>query len=413
MADNPTPIPDESIPKRQAIEFVLRLGRALHESGSPANRLEDSLTAVAAHLGLTASFFSTPTSLLAAFGEEGISQRTCLLRVQPAELNLERMVRLDEIATAVARAQMTVEEGAAALDRSARAKPRYGPLTTIGAIAVASAGAAVFLGGNLPDLPAAGIIGLIVGAIAHIAYQRRELSRVVEILGGAIAAVLALLAERFIPGTQSAILTIAGVILLLPGLTLTLAMSELATRHLASGSARLTFALLVLILIALGVAAGRQIAPILPDPPAVTAAPTPGWVRLLALAIVPLAFTVIFKARPRDYTPIALAGAIGILGARIGVTLVGPDLAAGMGAFLVGAFGNLYARIWHRPSSVPKLPGIVLLVPGSLGFRSLQSFLERDTVAAIDTAFSMIIVAVSLAAGLIVANVVVQSRRLL
>jgi uncharacterized membrane protein YjjB (DUF3815 family) len=69
--------------------------------------------------------------------------------------------------------------------------------------------------------------------------------------------------------------------------------------------------------------------------------------------------------------------------------------------------------VYRRPSSVPKLPGIVLLVPGSLGFRSLQSFLERDTVAAIDTAFSMIVVAVSLAAGLVVSNVMVPSRKTL
>jgi uncharacterized membrane protein YjjP (DUF1212 family) len=412
---SPTPSahPDEPIPKRQAIEFVLRLGRALHEAGTPANRLEDALSAVSTQLGVTASFFSTPTSLLAAFGDEGISQRTCLLRVQPSELNLERLVRIDEIATAVGRAEMSAEDGASALGRIALARPRYGPLTTIGAGAVASAGASVFLGGNLPDLGAAGVVGLVVGAIAYHGYQRRELSRVVEIAGGAIAAVLALIAERTIPGAQSAVITVSGVILLLPGLALTLAMSELATRHLASGSARLVYALMILILIALGVAIGRQVAPLLPPLERIPASPMPGWAGLLALVLVPLAFTIIFKARPRDYIPIAVAGVIGITGAAIGARTIGPDLAAGMGAFLVGAFGNVYARVYRRPSSVPKLPGIVLLVPGSLGFRSLQSFLERDTVAAIDTAFSMIVVAVSLAAGLVVSNVMVPSRKTL
>jgi hypothetical protein len=47
-----------------------------------------------------------------------------------------------------------------------------------------------------------------------------------------------------------------------------------------------------------------------------------------------------------------------------------------------------------------------MLVPGSVGFRSLSSFLERRTLAGIETAFSMILTAVALAAGLLIAGVI-------
>ena len=39
------------------------------------------------------------------------------------------------------------------------------------------------------------------------------------------------------------------------------------------------------------------------------------------------------------------------------------------------------------------VPGILLLVPGSVGFRSLTSLIERQAVAGIETAFSMILTA--------------------
>jgi uncharacterized membrane protein YjjB (DUF3815 family) len=52
------------------------------------------------------------------------------------------------------------------------------------------------------------------------------------------------------------------------------------------------------------------------------------------------------------------------------------------------------------------VPGILMLVPGSIGFRSLSSFLERRTLAGIETAFSMILTAVALAAGLLIAGVI-------
>lgn len=41
--------------------FVLELGRALHESGVPAYRLEEALTLVASLFHREAHFFSTPT----------------------------------------------------------------------------------------------------------------------------------------------------------------------------------------------------------------------------------------------------------------------------------------------------------------------------------------------------------------
>ncbi|MFT4516089.1 MAG: uncharacterized membrane protein YjjB (DUF3815 family) [Planctomycetota bacterium] len=48
------------------------------------------------------------------------------------------------------------------------------------------------------------------------------------------------------------------------------------------------------------------------------------------------------------------------------VSTLGAELAHFVGALLVGLFGSWYARRYRRPSSVPILPGILLMVPGSL-----------------------------------------------
>ncbi|HEX7977062.1 MAG TPA: threonine/serine exporter family protein, partial [Gemmatimonadaceae bacterium] len=53
------------------------------------------------------------------------------------------------------------------------------------------------------------------------------------------------------------------------------------------------------------------------------------------------------------------------------------------------------------------VPGILLLVPGSVGYRSMSAMMDRDTVAGIDIAFTMILTAVSLVAGLLIAGVLV------
>jgi uncharacterized membrane protein YjjB (DUF3815 family) len=60
---------------------------------------------------------------------------------------------------------------------------------------------------------------------------------------------------------------------------------------------------------------------------------------------------------------------------------------------------------------VTQVPAILLLVPGSVGYRSLTSLVERDVLFGVETAFRMVLVTVALAAGLLVARALVPARR--
>ena len=108
---------------------------------------------------------------------------------------------------------------------------------------------------------------------------------------------------------------------------------------------------------------------------------------------------------------IACAGVLGFLGAKFGGE-VGPELGAFLGAFVVGVCSNLYARALGRPASVPRIPGILMLVPGSIGFQSLTLFLADDVTAGMEAAFSAALVAVSLVGGLLGASVFYPPRKL-
>jgi len=56
-------------------------------------------------------------------------------------------------------------------------------------------------------------------------------------------------------------------------------------------------------------------------------------------------------------------------------------------------------------------PGILLLVPGSVGFRSVSFLLERDTSLGMDTALLLLTLLVSLVAGLLFGELLVSPRR--
>jgi uncharacterized membrane protein YjjB (DUF3815 family) len=57
------------------------------------------------------------------------------------------------------------------------------------------------------------------------------------------------------------------------------------------------------------------------------------------------------------------------------------------------------------------MPGIILLVPGSLGFRSFNFAFERDVMLGLDTAVAVITALIALVAGILVGNLLVSPRR--
>ena len=82
-----------------------------------------------------------------------------------------------------------------------------------------------------------------------------------------------------------------------------------------------------------------------------------------------------------------------------------------IGAFALGVLGNIYSRWLQRPAQVVVVPAMLLLVPGSLGFRAMSSLLGHQTLTGVETMFIMFVVAIAIVAGLLVANAVVSPRR--
>jgi uncharacterized membrane protein YjjP (DUF1212 family) len=396
-----------------AVAFVVTIGRALHRYGAPAHRLEDALSRVAKRLGLEAHFFVTPTGLFASF-DEGGRQQTILTRVEPGEVDLERMVLLNELVIRVVAGKVTPTEAVARVEEVEATPPRYGRALTCVCFGLVSATTARIVGGGIREIAVAGFIGLAVGLWATGVGLRPAAARIFEPLAGAFATVVALAASAYMPPVSVYLTTLAGLIILLPGLTLTVAVSELATRNLVSGAARLVGALLIFLMLGFGVIVGGGIGTRLPGarfnemPVAL-----PGWTEAVALAVTPFVLAVIFKARPRDVGWVAAGAACSFGGARLGTLLLGPEFGVCVGALLLGVGSNLAARWRDRPSAVLTVPGLMLIVPGSVGFGSVSSFLNENVVTGVEAGFHMSMIVVSLVTGLLLAGAIVPPRRAL
>jgi uncharacterized membrane protein YjjP (DUF1212 family) len=405
------PADESAIGSRDAVGFVLRLGRALHVYGIPAHRLEEVMEKTAERLGLRGQFFSTPTAIFASFGRQD-EQRTFLMRVTPGEVNLGKIAELDDVTTGVLRGALDPAEGSKRIDHIQAEPHSYGPALTTIAFSLASASASRFLGGGLKEIAASALIGLVIGLLSLFVGKYQSFGKVFEFVAAGAASVLAGSLTLVIGSYAVSNATLAGLIVLMPGLTLTIALIELSTRNLSSGTSRLSGAFVIFLSIGFGVAVGGAIANLLLGDPAVArATPLPAWTEALALVTMPIALTILLRAQFRDTVWIVIAGALAVGGSRLGVKFFGPEMGVFLGALTVGVASNWYARLLDRPAIITEVPGIMLLVPGSVGFRGLAALMDEKTISGIDTSFKMILTAVALVAGTLMANIVAPPRR--
>lgn len=403
-----------SLAPEGALDFALRLGRSLHEHGTPSHRLEAALAAVCTSLGVTGHFFSTPTALFVSIQRAGLTPEVHLLKVQNRGVDLGRLAELADVSARVTKAELTYAEGLRRIEAIEAAPSRYRRRALAPAYAVNSAAACILFGGGWREALVALAIGLITALLSFVTPREGGEWRAFEPTAAFCAALVATLAASWFGAFSIPVTILAGLIALLPGYTLTVSIAELANRHLASGSARLTGAGMSFLGLGFGVALGNRVAAwALGVVPGGEAIRLPFEALFLALPIAAVSFAILFKTRKRDIPWIVVASIAGFFGARFGAVWLGPELGSFLGAFLVASISNLYARFLHRPAVVPLFPALMLLVPGTIGLRSFTSMLEQDVVSGVQTAFHMVLVAVALVAGLLIANDVVPAKRAL
>lgn len=389
-----------------APEFLETLARALHVYGLPSHRLEETLTRMSQALGVDAQFLVTPTAVISSVGDT-----THLTRVDQGQTNLERLADLNDIMIRVGKHEIEPSEGTRCIrDLEARAA-RYGAPTTLVAFVLASATAAILFGGGWRESAGAGTIGGLIGLLSVVSGRSVRLERLVPVLAGLLAALVAQYFATIFQPMFAFLATLAGLIILIPGLSLTIAMNELAHNHLVSGTARLMGSTMMFLQLGFGAAMGWRLAPVLwgptsvVDPLAVPVAAT--W---LMLPVASLAFVVLFRAHPRDYLPILLGATMSYATSRWASDALGPEVGMAFGAWVLGCVSKLIASVSRRPAAIPLLPGLLILVPGTLGIRSLQALFLQDVFLGVQTAFTMTLIAVALVTGLFLANLTLRSR---
>ena len=382
---------------RPLLKFANELAVGLRRRGAPAHRVEDTMREFTRSAGLKVGFHVLPGAILASH------KGTELLEISPGPPDLAGLDALLSVAQGVSSGQLTATEGLARIRALDARGPLYGPRITLLGFAAASATAVGFFGGGLLEMVASGLIGALCGLLISF--------RMVDVVAAALGTFGLTVAAHYLP-IAGDIALVTGIIILLPGFALTTALTELATRHLVSGTAGLAAAALTLLQLGFGVALGSRLAELIVGPAqwADAAVQLPLWCEPVALVGAALAFGVLLQARPRHLPHVLGACIVALYATQAAALVLGPELAGGAGAFGVTICANAASRRFNQPVAVWQVPGILLLVPGSLGFRSVTALLEHDILGGVEAAFSTLIGAIALVGGSLLGAAVVPAR---
>lgn len=398
----------------EKISLVMEFGSALHHFGAPSHRLEGVLNKISDRLDMPGQFFCTPTAIMASFATSK-GRRPSMTRLQPGSIELEKMILTSELGSDLINEKVSVKEAAKQLQEIVDKPNGYSIYANILSFGLISASASILLGGAYVELVISLLLGLVIGAFAIFAGLNQRVDRIFEAAAAFLAFLLAALIFAIYPQFSTQIVVISSLIVLVPGLSLTIAMEELSTMNLVSGTARLMHALILFFKIGFGIVLANQVVNwLLPNLGDFTLqADVPRYISWIALVVAPMAFTVLFKARVKDSFWIFLACLIGFVSSKTATGCFGIEMGAFIGGFFVGIASNLYSRTFDKPATVTLLPGILLLVPGSIGFKGIRSMLQQDTLTGLDLSFDMFVMAVALVAGILLANIFVPSKRYL
>ena len=404
------------------IAFLVELARRLHQYGTSAQRLEIAIAGAAQRLGLVADVWSSPTAIIISFaelsrGEEGLAQVTQVMRLSPGDVNLARLCEVDAIADRAIAGELDLREGFRLLRALSLPETRRAQAAVVGSYGLSAASvAALFLHSSWADLVVAGAIGLVIGWITVLWATRPRLAVASDAISALVATAGAILVSAFVVPLAIKSVVLAALIVLVPGMSLTTAVREISSQHLVSGMARMGGAVATLLKLTFGTVAASQLCAALGiHPSSHVLPPLPSWTDWPSLLIGALGFAILFRAARRDWPVVVGAVFVGYLATRWGGLLSGAIPGAPFGVFfgglLLGGLANLYARYMHRPGAVVREPGIILLVPGSVGFRSVSYLFERDTTLGMDSFILLITLLISLVAGLLFGDLLVSPRR--
>jgi uncharacterized membrane protein YjjP (DUF1212 family) len=392
--------------------FLATMARELHLAGMATDTLEETLADIAAAIGLTTQIFALPTQITIAVGPRW-NQKLVLMRLDVGRVNLRKLSLLSAIYQDLRAGRIDYREAAVLVSNIDRRWPGRNALWEIPALALLAIGVAILLGGETHEILVAGTIGLFIGGVSAIAERVSIVARLFEVIAAFAGALIVAGFTKLFGPINIYVSIVAGVVVLLPGYSLTLALHELANGDLVAGVARLGRVLSVLLALGCGAFLGfAVIGPSLLLHGEIVTRAVPSHLWILAAILMAIGISVDLDSRPRDFIWVFASGFTALATQHLLASTSVHEISAFASAFICGLVANIGARVLRLPQAIMLVPALLVLVPGSLSYESVLFAFQHNISSALTFASNAAFAAVQLVAGLLLSQLIFPTKAL-
>lgn len=397
-------------PSRELVVFLRDIGVALCRSGDAVNRIAEKLVDLANRYDAPGvKFIILPTGLWVRVGE-GEDSAVDFAPILGGDLRLDQIGRLYDLVDEAERSRMSPVEGEARLEKILASPPRFAPWATIAATVLMTLGLGLIRNPVPSAIVGYLVLGAVAGALRLVAHRWSGLAPSLPVVAAmAVTIVAGELSGPFASGDTSQLL-VPALVTFLPGAALTIATIELAGGATVSGASRLVAALMKLMLLAFGIAAGLQLAG--EGHPGRHVEALGGWAPVLGVAVLGLGMYLNAAGPAKSLLWLLLVmyvvWAVQLAGNSFGSTLLGAFLG---GAVLSPAAFAVQGRPGGPPAQVSFLPAFWLLVPGALGLTGVSDLVSgtSDAATGLATLVNAMVTVVAIALGVLVGSSLTRS----
>lgn len=214
-----------------------------------------------------------------------------------------------------------------------------------------------------------------------------------------------------------ALVVLSSIIIFIPGLALTVSLTEISAGHLISGCSRLVEAIMTLLKLFFGALSGIAMTrfavgaiPQIADP-GIDFPDLPPWRLWPALIGLALSLGIGLNLPPQRIGWGVLAVMIGFTSAMFGEIHFGMFAGVFLGALAVGLYANVFSRIMRGPGSILMTYGIIVLVPGSKIYSILNEWVSGETILPSQSGSTAVMAFMALTAGLLFSNAFLPARK--
>mmetsp|Transcript_1194 Transcript_1194/g.4114 ORF Transcript_1194/g.4114 Transcript_1194/m.4114 type:complete len:964 (-) Transcript_1194:178-3069(-) len=337
---------------------------------------------------------------------------THFVKVPNQSTDLTKLVQLEDLTDNIHRGRLSIKDARKRVKRIIETQPRnWWYILPLLATLLSSGAFAILLNANWKEIVAIMTSAFFIVVLEFLQRKVKAISTVFVTLAALVAGLVAtgykalfLSVDEGGPPLNIFLVALAATVGFFPGLSITVAVNELAEWRYLSGLIRLTASALQVLKIGFGILLANALALLIfPDdlaPP--TDYTNPWWSYILAVFFAVISYCISFRV---PVYPLAImfiyTGAYSAFASSVYISRwIGTEFGTLLGALAVGFCGEVYSRLTTHPSLVVTSPAILLIVPGSLGVRAILQFSQRDIVGAVEFLFQIFLVAIALVVGL-------------